>query len=160
MWEAPGRNRNTGTFVAPLEPVTGSWIHRSGVLERDWAGGEESGDTAKEVGLGAKEVCELPRWPWLLPTLVGHLDNPLAHLLPFKAPSNLLLRPPDPTYLPTCPSLLLTPCFQRKQNPHLLLPCPSEQGSSSLPSPDPTQVIEFIFGLHLIRILPTKMDQP
>ena len=120
------------------ERVCGSWGTCGRQLGPQVQGIRETGHKKRSHETLPRKCGELPWWPWLLPTLAKRLDNPLAYLPAPQDPSNLLLRPPDPTYLPTYPSGMLTPSSS-KNNPCLLLLCLSEQGFFAPLSPDPTQ---------------------
>lgn len=138
VWEAPGRSSNR-------ERVCGSWGtcgRQLGPQVWGGAGGRIKETPMRRWDLEPRKRSNLIRGPYLPLSLAGHLVSLLSSLSCPQDPSDLLW-PLDPTYVPTRPSVMFTPCFQREENLHLLTAAPAyppEQQSPSPPSSDPTPV--------------------
>lgn len=66
VWEAPRRSRSRERVCGP-HGARGSWIHRSGTEQ----GGSIRETLLRRWHLESRKCGELPRWPCLLPVLVG-----------------------------------------------------------------------------------------
>lgn len=106
VWEAPGRSRNGERVCGPCG--TCGW--QLGPQVWGGAGGRVQETLVRRWDLELRKCSDLPRWPSLLLSLVGHLVNPLSSSFP-PPRSFRPSRAPNSSYLPTCPMVMLTPCF-------------------------------------------------
>lgn len=133
VWEAPGRSRNGERVCGPC----GTCGRHLGLLVWGGAGGRIQETLMRKWDPEPRKCSDLPWWPYLLLSLVGHLVNPLlsSSLPPKSLRSSLAPRPyisphlsisdahpilPEKKRIPTCSQLFLPAHQSRNPHPHLL----------------------------------------